>query len=104
MSKKNKKEILTIDRDYAIISAANNLIKAETVAEISGDLEILLAASDRWLNIYSVLSEVEAKSNENKIGFYLQEDAGDVYGRESSPQRPNKGKGRFKVRKKSGKL
>lgn len=101
MSKKKKKDILTIDRDYAIISAANNLIKAETVAEISGDLEILLAASDRWLNIYSVLSEVEAKNMDKKIGFYLEEDAGDVYGRETSPEGLNKSKSRFKVRKKS---
>lgn len=101
MSKKNKKDILTIDRDYAIISAANNLIKAEKVAEISGDLEILLAASDRWLNIYSVLSEVEAKNIDKIIGFCLEEDAGDGYGRETSSEGLNKGKSRFKVRKKS---
>lgn len=93
-----KKKTLTIDQDYAIISAANNLIKAEEIAEVSGDLDILLAVSDRWINLYAVLADIEA--SDTKIGF-APEKLGEEYGGETGSEGSYKSKSRFKVRKKS---
>ena len=99
MSKhKKKKEVLTIDTNYAIISAASNLMKAQEIAEVSGDLEILLATSDRWINLYSILSDNEVV--ENKIGF-VPEQIGEQHGGETSTERFDESKGRPKIRKKS---
>jgi hypothetical protein len=99
MSKhRKKKEVLTIDQSYAIISAASNLMRAQEVAEISGDLEILLATSDRWINIYSILSE--DKTIDNKIGF-VPEQIGEPHGGQTDTKRFDESKGRPKIRKKS---
>lgn len=93
-----KKKTLTIDQNYAIISAANNLIKAEDIAEISGDLDILLAVSDRWVNLYAILADIDTSNT--RIGF-APEKIGEEYGGEASSEGPYKSKSRFKVRKKS---
>jgi hypothetical protein len=97
---KDKKEVLTITQEYAIINAASSLLYAEELARINADTEILLAISDRWLNVSKILVLEEEFSKNKTFGFIGLEEESELNG-EISTERSNKGKGRSKVRKKS---
>lgn len=92
-------EQLTITDEYAIISSANNLLYAEELAKLTGNIEALLAISDRWLTLATLLEE-DQESN-NKFGFTAHLDELEEAIGEAVTKRNNKGKSKSKIRKKS---
>lgn len=53
-----------------ILSAcATSLDTAFTYAVEHRDVEAMLAVSDRWLRLYTILSQVEEKESSLKLGF-----------------------------------
>ena len=97
---KDKEEVLTITQDYAIINAASSLLYAEELARLNADTEMLLAISDRWLNVSKVLVFEEELSRNKAFGFVGSMEESELNG-EIGTERSNTGKGRSKVRKKS---
>jgi hypothetical protein len=97
---KDKEEVLTMTQDYAIINAANSLLYAEELARINADTEMLLAISDRWLNVSKILEPEDGFSKNKSFGFVGTIEESELYG-EVSAEGSNTSKGRSKVRKKS---
>ncbi len=97
---KDKKEVLTITQDYAIINAASSLLYAEELARLNSDTEMLLAISDRWLNVSKVLVFEEELSRNKAFGFVGSMEESELNGKIGT-ERSNTGKSRSKVRKKS---
>lgn len=106
LSKKKKKdaeEVLTISEDSAIINAANNLIYAEEIARVTGNIEALLAISDRWLIVSQHLA-LEQLPPQQRIGFLISSEEDTLNVGEDSNQGLNESESRTKIRKKLRKL
>ena len=73
MSKRRKKKVeeetLTITEQYAIMNAADNLLEAQELARINADTDLMLAISDRWLNLSKFLAFEEELAKGRSIGF-----------------------------------
>jgi hypothetical protein len=96
LAKHKKQEVLTMTEESAIISAADSLYHAEEIARLTNDTELLLAISDRWLNLSKYLTIDESP---NRIGFLTLEEEDDD--RENYSEGFDTSKSRFKIRKKS---
>lgn len=95
---KNKhQETLTITEDYAIINAANSLMLAEELAKVTGDKELLIAISDRWLNLSAFVASEEHQVQ--PFGFIPVKEEDNVG--EDYSEGHDQSKGRIKIRKKS---
>lgn len=82
MSKRKKKKVeeetLTITEQYAIMNAADNLLEAQELARINADTDLMLAISDRWLNLSKFLAIEESLSKGLPFGFVESEHQNDV--------------------------
>lgn len=102
LSKKKKKdEDLILTEESAIINAANNLIYAEEISRVTGNVEMLLAISDRWMMVSKYIA-LEDLPTQQKIGFLM--DSEEKLNVGEGNERPNESESGAKVRKKFRKL
>lgn len=71
MGKKKQKNIeeVVFNEDDILSACATSLDTAFGYAVEHRDVEAMLAVSDRWLRLYTILSHVEEKESSLKLGF-----------------------------------
>lgn len=70
MGKKKKEEVLILNEEGVLSQCATTLDTAFSYALEHRDVEAMLAVSDRWLRLYSILYNSEYEEKEKlKLGF-----------------------------------
>jgi hypothetical protein len=70
MGKKKKEEVLILNEEGVLSQCATTLDTAFSYALEHRDVEAMLAVSDRWLRLYSILYNSEYEEKEKlQLGF-----------------------------------